>query len=76
MKAWCVTRLWRAAGARWQGKEIAIDSTGIRHAPAPLAGDDAQKRSRWVHPAETSRIGGRPNLPLQLPNAPTIVDAF
>jgi hypothetical protein len=61
---------WRSG----RGNEIAIDSTGIRHAPARPAWDDAPERSRWVHLAETSRIDGWSNPPLQLTNAPTIFE--
>jgi hypothetical protein len=75
MKALWLTRLWRAAGARGQGNEIAIDSTGIRHAPAGLAGAMRSSEVDGIHLAETSRTGGWSNTPLQLPNAPTIVIA-
>src|SRR6185437_17079694 len=50
MKVFCSTRLWRAASARGQGNEIAIDSTGIRHALARLARGDAPERGRWGSP--------------------------
>ena|SRR6185437_665068 len=50
MKVFWSTRLWRAASVHEQGNEIAIDSTGIRNAPARPAWVDALERSRWGSP--------------------------